>query len=191
MSGFSYPPQHRSIFCNRTLNMRSIKAIGYDMDYTLIHYKEDEWEKRAYEYLRKKLLAQGFPVEGLSFDSMMMTRGLVIDIEKGNILKTNRFGYVKQAYHGTKALDYKVVQDIYSRNIISLVEDKFIFLNTLFSLSEGCMYAQLVDLLDQHKLPDVVGYNDLYAVVKRSLDAAHMEGELKAEIVGNPDRFVL
>lgn len=28
----------RGIFCSRTLNLRSISAIGYDMDYTLIHY---------------------------------------------------------------------------------------------------------------------------------------------------------
>lgn len=26
------------IFCSRTLNLRSISAIGYDMDYTLMHY---------------------------------------------------------------------------------------------------------------------------------------------------------
>lgn len=28
----------RGIFCSRTLNLRSISAIGYDMDYTLMHY---------------------------------------------------------------------------------------------------------------------------------------------------------
>lgn len=28
----------RGIFCSRTLNLRSISAVGYDMDYTLMHY---------------------------------------------------------------------------------------------------------------------------------------------------------
>lgn len=28
----------RGIFCSRTLSLRSITTIGYDMDYTLIHY---------------------------------------------------------------------------------------------------------------------------------------------------------
>ncbi len=32
------PPQ-RGVFANRTLNLRSIRAIGYDMDYTLVHYR--------------------------------------------------------------------------------------------------------------------------------------------------------
>uniref|UniRef100_A0A6N2K9R4 5'-nucleotidase n=1 Tax=Salix viminalis TaxID=40686 RepID=A0A6N2K9R4_SALVM len=40
--GISSPPSARNssrgIFCSRTLNLRSISAIGYDMDYTLIHY---------------------------------------------------------------------------------------------------------------------------------------------------------
>ncbi|MET0283873.1 MAG: 5'-nucleotidase domain-containing protein, partial [Polyangiales bacterium] len=30
-------PPGRRLFCNRTLNMRSIKAVGFDMDYTLVH----------------------------------------------------------------------------------------------------------------------------------------------------------
>ena len=33
--------------------------------------------------------------------------------------------------------------------IIDLAERRWVFLNTLFSLSEACLYAQVVDLLDQ------------------------------------------
>lgn len=35
---FSVRHSPRGIFCTRTLNLRSISVIGYDMDYTLIHY---------------------------------------------------------------------------------------------------------------------------------------------------------
>ncbi|MBL8738804.1 MAG: hypothetical protein JNL12_20410, partial [Planctomycetes bacterium] len=37
------PPPERAVFCNRTLNMRSIKAVGFDMDYTLVHYDVQAW----------------------------------------------------------------------------------------------------------------------------------------------------
>lgn len=37
----------RGVYCSRTLNLRSIKAIGYDMDYTLIHYDVNAWEVRC------------------------------------------------------------------------------------------------------------------------------------------------
>src|SRR6185437_2361287 len=80
-------PRERGLFCNRTLNLRSIRAIGYDMDYTLIHYVTEAWERVAYEHLRAKLLAVGWPVEGLAFDSGSVIRGLCLDRELGNIVK--------------------------------------------------------------------------------------------------------
>jgi hypothetical protein len=52
-SSFPRPPAAREIFCNRTLNLRSIRAIGYDMDYTLVHYRTEEWERRAYQYMQR------------------------------------------------------------------------------------------------------------------------------------------
>ena len=185
------PAPEREIFCNRTLNLRAIEAIGYDMDYTLIHYREEAWELRAYEHLRRSFLERGWPVDELRFDPEMMERGLVLDIELGNILEANRFGFVKQAYHGTARMKLGQLREAYARTIVDLALPRYLFLNTLFSLSEGCMYAQLVDLLDAGKLTGALGYADLYRLVKRSLDAAHMEGELKAEILADPDAFVV
>jgi pentatricopeptide repeat protein len=45
----------RKLFCNRTLNLRAIKAIGYDMDYTLIHYHVEKWEECAYEHMKQHM----------------------------------------------------------------------------------------------------------------------------------------
>lgn len=184
------PPAVRGIFCNRTLNMRAIRAIGYDMDYTLIHYRVDAWERHAYEYLRRKLLARGWPVDELSFDAEIVARGLIIDIELGNVVKANRFGYIKEACHGTRHLSYEQLRDVYALTFVELSVDRFVFINTLFSLSEVCMYAQLVDKLDARELPEVLGYADLYREVRQSLDEAHWEGDMKAEIMSDPDRFI-
>ena len=184
-------PTERKVFCNRTLNMRSIHAIGYDMDYTLIHYHVEEWERRAYEYLKKDLLRQGWPIDKLEFDSKMVCRGLVIDTEQGNLVKANRFGFVKHAQHGTQPLGFEAQRQMYSRTLVDLADRRWVFLNTLFSLSEGCMFAQLVDLLDKRLIHEVLGYADLYERVKEVLEAAHMEGRLKAEIISQPERFVV
>ena len=46
----------RAVFCSQSLNLRAIRLIGYDMDYTLIHYKVKEWEGRAYFYAKENLL---------------------------------------------------------------------------------------------------------------------------------------
>jgi len=180
----------RSLFCNRTLNLRSIRAIGYDMDYTLIHYRVEAWEARAYQHVKDRLLALGWPVAQLEFEPASVIRGLVIDTETGNLIKANRFGFVKKAVHGTRTLDFDAQRATYSRTIVDLSEPRWVFLNTLFSMSEACIYRQLVDLLDQHQLPGVMGYRDLYQAVRHHLDATHLEGKLKAEIIEHPEPFV-
>jgi hypothetical protein len=94
-------------------------------------------------------------------------RGLILDIELGNIVKANRFGYVKRAFHGTRPMEYDEQREAYRRLIIDLADPRYVFLNTLFSLSEASMYCQLVDRLEQGMIPGAVGYADLYRIVKR------------------------
>lgn len=185
------PSYAQKVFCNRTLNMRSIRAIGYDMDYTLIHYRVEQWERRAYEYLKQAFVDAGWPLESYQFDSEMVCRGLVIDTLNGNLLKPNRFGFVKRAVHGTEPLHFEAQRQMYSRTIIDLADRRWVFLNTLFSLSEGCMYAQLVDIVSQGKSPKVIRYSELYEEVRLVLEAAHLEGKLKAEIIADPEKYVI
>ncbi len=184
-------PPGRGIYCNRTLNLRSVRAIGYDMDYTLIHYNVEEWERCAYEFLRDKLLERGWPIGDLAFGPGAVIRGLIIDRELGNIVKADRFGYVKRAVHGSRMLTHDEQRAAYSRAIVDLTEDRWRFLNTFFSLSEACLYAQLVDLFDAGGLPGVFGYADLHSRVRTSLDETHMDGALKARILADPKRFVV
>ena len=180
----------RGLFCNRTLNLRGIQAIGYDMDYTLVHYHMQEWEQRAYNFIKEGLLEKGWPVDDLTFDPSLVIRGLVLDTEHGNVVKANRFGYVKRAFHGTEPLGFEAQRDVYQRTLVDLGEDRWHFLNTLFSISSACMYMQLVELLDADELGGSMGYGDLFEIVQHTLDEAHMEGRLKEKIIANPERFV-
>jgi 5'-nucleotidase len=184
-------PRGRGVFCNRTLNFRALRAIGYDMDYTLVDYRADEFELRVYEFARERLLRDGWPVGNLTFDPGMVARGLVIDTELGNLVKANRFGFVKRSMHGTQSLDFARQRELYTHTIIDLAESRWAFLNTLFSLSEGCLFSQMVDLLDQGLLPQVKGYAELFARVRATVDAQHLEGHLKAEIAAAPERYVV
>jgi len=184
------PPASRGVFTNRTLNLRPIKAIGYDLDYTLVHYHVLAWEHRAYEHLQQGLVELGWPAGDLEFDATFIIRGLAVDTKLGNIVKANRFGYVKRAYHGLAPLEYDAQRQAYSRTPVDLTDDRWVFLNTLFSLSKGCMYAQLVDRLDNNQLPRGMTYRELFRVVSRTLDQAHGQGHLKREIIAKPEHFV-
>ena len=189
--GPAIPPERR-IYSSRTLNLRSIGAIGYDMDYTLVHYRTEAWEERAYARMRELLADEGWPVAGLEFDPDLVIRGLVIDVELGNVVKPNRFGYVVRAAHGTRRLEFDEQREIYRHTPVDLAAPRFVFLNTLFSLSECCLYAQLVDRYDARldHFPKVHSYTDLYRKVRSSVERAHVEGVIKKEITDNPQRYV-
>lgn len=191
VSQVSLPPLPRRVFCNRTLNLRAIQVVGCDMDYTLIHYDSERWERRAYEYVKQTFAARGWPVDDLEFRPELATLGLLIDLELGNLVKANRFGHVRNASHGTHMLQFEAWRQAYGSAPVDLSEGRWQVMNTLFSLSEACLYVQLVDLLDGGKLEPGLGYRDLYAAVRRALDATHLEGELKREILSKPERYVV
>ena len=191
----------RGVFCTRTLDMRGIKGIGYDMDYTLIDYKMILLEERVYHYSKEFLRSKGFPVSGLTFDHDTVVRGLAIDRQLGNTLKVDRFGYVQRATHGTTELSPAEIAEVYGGvPPIDLRDSRWIFLNTLFSVSEGCLYAQLVDRLDSGELLQKCQdpfdatrcstYEQLYSAVSRALFKAHVQGTMKAEVMQDPLRFV-
>ena len=183
-------PASRGLFCNRTLNLRGVRAIGYDMDYTLIHYFVDEWERAAFEHAREVLAAQGWPVADLTFDPNAFTLGLTFDLELGNLVKATRFGYTVRAQHGARVLTFRDLRDTYYGTVVELGEDRFEFMNTLFELSRASLWCQLVELHDRAPLPGISSYAHLYRAIDSALGTVHTDGSLKAAIVAEPKRFV-
>ncbi|XP_077217749.1 uncharacterized protein LOC143852238 isoform X2 [Tasmannia lanceolata] len=192
---FSSRHSPRSIFCSRTLNLRSISAIGYDMDYTLIQYNLMAWEGRAYDYIMANLKSMGFPVDGLEFDHKLVIRGLIMDKDRGNVVKADRFGYVKRAMHGTRMLSTRTVSEMYGREVVDLrKESRWQFLHTAFSVSGSVTFMQMVDRLDEGVFPAELGpldYSGLSKTIDKAIIRAHVEGQLKSEIMADPERFVV
>ena len=187
---FVLPPPERGVFANRTLNMRTVEAVGYDMDYTLIHYEVDEWEAAAFAAARDVLAKRGWPVADLEFDPREFTIGLVFDLRLGNVVKATRFGYPVRAQHGNELMSFEQQRDVYRETVVELSSDRFEFMNTLFELSRASLFCQLVAIHDTKPLPGIGSYADLYDVINAALGEAHMAGVLKAEIIADPDRFV-
>jgi HAD superfamily 5'-nucleotidase-like hydrolase len=133
---------------------------------------------------------RGWPVGGLAFDPASVIQGLAFDLELGNLVKATRFGYVIRAHHGTRQLAFDDQRAAYSSIFVDLADPRWEFMNTLFSLSEANLFAQLVDLLDASRLPETLGYRDLHRVLRMALDEAHNLSELKQLIMADPGRFV-
>ena len=57
------------VFCNRELKMSGIRAIGFDMDYTLAQYQQPAFDKLAFDGAKEKLVKKlGYPEEVLDFE---------------------------------------------------------------------------------------------------------------------------
>ncbi|WZZ06978.1 hypothetical protein YC2023_092899 [Brassica napus] len=185
------------IFCNRSLNMKNIIAVGFDMDYTLAQYKSETFESLAYEGTVRKLVYDlGYPRELLewTFDWNYMVRGLVLDKKKGNILKMDRHKYVKVAYHGFKELSKQEKVDVYGTSLVrdSFDEPDYALIDTLFSLAEAYLFAQLVDFKDNNpdKIPKDVDYARMYKDVRSAVDMCHRDGTLKQMVAKNPNKYI-
>ncbi len=187
-----YIDSENKIFVNRTLNMNTIKLIGFDMDYTLVTYNVPAFEEKTYSILKNKLIKDySYPTDILNFkfDSNFIIRGLVIDTETGDFLKVNRYGFVRIASHGTQFLSYEQLKDKYGVNSIDLSDKRYYIVHTMFSKAQGCLYAQLVDFYEKQGITP--NYKKMFQEVERSLNNAHMEKDLKGDVVAFPDKYLI
>ncbi|MCR9204518.1 MAG: HAD-IG family 5'-nucleotidase, partial [Halobacteriovoraceae bacterium] len=181
-----------SVFINRTINMKKIKAIGFDMDYTLVRYNSEAFERLTHQETVKKLHSvKKYPKEvlKLDFDYNRSIQGLVLDRFRGHLLKVSRFGKVKEAYHGLKPLDFKTMQEVYANRVIDLSLEQFQSLDTSFSISNGVLFCQLVQLKkDGLDLPD---FYQISVDVKAMLDLNHSDSTLKGQVGKNLKDYII
>ena len=181
-----------SVFVNRTLNMKKIEAIGFDMDYTLVQYKTEAFEEFVHGLVAKKMVETlGYPkdVLDLKFNFKLVIQGLIIDRHHGNLLQVSRYGKVKIAHHGLTPLTYDQQQKLYKNKVIDLSSAQYQSMDTNFSVSNGVLYAQLVDLKD--KGMDLPDYEKLSKDIKYAIDLAHSDGSLKNYAVENIEKFII
>ena len=189
------------VFCNRSLNMANIAAVGFDMDYTLAMYKPETFEVLAYESACKKLVeVYGYPEEITAFryDHAYMVRGLVVDKKRGNILKMDRHKYVKVAHHGFQELDADTRLKTYcdTAKVDQFDGGNYANVDTLFALGETYLFCQLVELRDAMKETDpshpftAKAFDEIYDEIRASVDLCHRDGTLKRAVANDPAAFI-
>lgn len=181
------------IYCNRSLNMKTIKAVGFDMDYTLALYKPETFEALAYAETLKKLVSLGYPEEILAwtFDWNHMVRGLCIDKERGNIIKMDRHRYVKVAYHGFGELSREERRKLYdAARILSYEEPDFAMVDTLFTLADAYLFSQIVELKDRKPGSVQKDYVQIYRDVRSAIDLCHRDGSIKLRVAEDPGKYI-
>jgi len=180
------------VFINRVLNMKNIKVIGFDMDYTLVRYNAEAFEELTHTLAAQRLSENPeYPdeVKNLKFDFKRAIVGLVIDKRNGNLLQVSRHGKVKIAYHGLVPLDYHRQQTIYQEMAIDLRDPDFHSLDTSFAISYGVLFSQLVQMKsDGYPLPS---YHILADDVNRVIDTLHQDDSIKSRLRSDFNRYVI
>ena len=185
------PPSHK-VFALRDLPFAEVKAVGFDMDYTLARYRSPEIDALAFtKALRFLVREKDYPVFLLEshYDPAFAVRGLILDGEHGNLLKLAADRQVVRATHGRRMLEPAEIEAVYGRRRLTVSVPGFRSIDTLFEISECGLYAQLVDALDAGKLPGKT-YMGLFHDVRWAIDTAHRQGDMKAEILSHRDFFI-
>mmetsp|Transcript_23516 Transcript_23516/g.49658 ORF Transcript_23516/g.49658 Transcript_23516/m.49658 type:complete len:651 (+) Transcript_23516:166-2118(+) len=193
------PISATDVFCNRELRFDNLRAIGFDMDYTLAQYQQPAFDKLAFDGAKEKLVhSLGYPEEVLDFeyDHAYWVRGLIIDTQRGNFLKIDRHKYVRMAYHGFQPISSNMRKYLYSRTfnkVPSFTEKYFVNMDTLFQHVDAHLFASLVEMKDygEHEFLDGKTYEEIYRQVRECVDLCHRDGVIKDEVARNPEKYLV
>jgi 5'-nucleotidase len=206
------------VFVNRALRLDKIKWFGFDMDYTLAEYIHPAYDEMIYDFTKERLIDMGYPpsIKALKYDHSFPIRCLYIDRQLGNLLKVGKFGEILQCMHGRTAYtkqetvaEYPAMQ-IHSDDI----EKRYFPQQTLFSMPECCLYADIIDHLespqrsvsvrrssateladhfsdgDTLKCNLQMTYKHLHIDVRTAIDWVHQAGVLKEKTLKDLPRYV-
>lgn len=141
-----------AVYTNRDLDLAQIKLVGFDMDYTLAIYKKQPMEQLQYDLTVERLITRaGYPEEirRLKYDPTFIVRGLILDKRNGHLIKMDTHGRVARVFHGRDRLSADQVREHYKNAKIRLASTSFASIDTLFSMPEACLYANLVDYFEE------------------------------------------
>ncbi|MGD9752909.1 MAG: HAD-IG family 5'-nucleotidase [Acidimicrobiia bacterium] len=184
------PAGVRRIYCNRSLRFDHVCAVGFDMDYTLAIYDQQQMDELQSRLTLQRLVERGYPddVATIRVPTEFAIRGLLVDVGRGNVLKMDRYRYVKRAYHGLHPLSRAERRELYEARRLRPGVDRYHWVDTLYSLADVAVYAGVIDHLERTgRRPD---YRQLFADVRLCADAAHASGEVNAELEIDLSRYV-
>jgi len=178
------------MFVNRSLNFGNIKLIGFDMDHTLAPYNKETFEALAFEKTLHKFIEAGYPEElsRLTYKHDFVIRGLMVDRERGNILKADQHKYVKDAYNGYRRLSKEERHTLYNQQ--SYKAQDFLSIDTFFALSEVQIFEDLVEYMNANPEKIQKSFSEVYGDLRKFIDQAHADGSIKKEVLRNPEKYI-
>ncbi|MBS1786003.1 MAG: HAD-IG family 5'-nucleotidase [Acidobacteria bacterium] len=185
-------PPSKKVFALRNLPLGEIRAIGFDMDYTLARYRSPEIDALAFrKAIRLLVRERAYPLWLLDapYDPDFAARGLVLDGSRGNLLKMDRERQVVRATHGARPMETSEMEAAYGRRRLDAGAKGFRSIDTLFEIPECALFALLVEASDGDRIQGKSSM-DIFQDVRWAIDTTHRNGEMKGEILEHRDFFI-
>jgi HAD superfamily 5'-nucleotidase-like hydrolase len=183
-------PRAQRVYVNRNLKMSAVDWVGFDMDYTLAIYDQDQMDRLAIQATLGKLTARGWPasITEVPYHPGFPIRGLLVDKQLGNVLKMDRYKVVQKGYHGMRPLSREEIRSLYHARKLRPASPRFHWIDTLYALADVSLYAGLVDGLEARGV--VIDYARLFEDIRACIDEAHRDGTIVDRVLANVARFV-
>ncbi|XP_023303739.2 5'-nucleotidase domain-containing protein 1 [Lucilia cuprina] len=203
----------------KEFHLMDYDIIGFDLDGTLLRYDLNNMVPLEHKLLREFLVKEkNYPKELLEqkFDSQFIQKGLIIDSDRGNILKLSSDGTILKAAHGTRFLNDKEICKVYGearkwdvaqqyiKDPLAAwngpLADKLRTLLDYFDIAASLVFAQTVDVLDRMVPNNKLTKNDykiwpdmlsgLIQIYSREHFATGASAYFEA-LKGNPEKYLL
>ena len=184
-------PRAKRVHVNRNLRLETVAWVGFDMDYTLAIYRHPEMDRLAIEATVRKMVERHGRPESLiamPFRSDFPIRGVHVDKKLGNVLKMDRYRYVKRAYHGMRELTKEERRQHYHSRPVRAGTKRYHWVDTLYALPEVTVYAAAIEHLEH--LGIEVDYGKLFDEVRECIDLAHQDGSITGPIAADPEKYL-
>lgn len=184
-------PRRERIYVNRNLRFDLVSMVGFDMDYTLAIYHQEQMDRLSIEATAAKLVELGYPerLRAMAYRADFPIRGLLIDRKLGNVLKMDRYRYVKKAYHGMRELTREERHLHYHSRPVRVGSERYHWVDTLYALSEVAVFAAAIE--DLEAAGEAVDPGRLFDDIRRSIDLAHQDGSILDAILREPERYIV
>ncbi|XP_055709133.1 5'-nucleotidase domain-containing protein 1 [Phlebotomus papatasi] len=162
-------------------NLSDYDFVGFDLDNTVLRYNirnvvEMEYQQLAKYLVNKKGYSAKLLHQTLEDGVDFLQKGLVLDCEKGNILRISRTGTVLRAAHGSRFLtDDEIIGYYGPEKRWSLIEQ---YSSNILDIWNGPVSMKLRNLLDYFDMPVSL----LFSRIVDTIDAEHGKVQSKYSV---------
>jgi len=190
-------------------------CVGFDLDNTLLRYNVTNLVYMEYEMLARFLVdKRGYSGDLLKpltdNDLDFMQKGLLLDFERGNVLRVSPDGVIRRACHGSRLLSTDQIREIYPeqrweatdtfcRDVMATwngpLSEKIRSLLDYFDIVASVAFARVVDTLDEEHGSPLDRYNiwpDILDGLIHMFSREHFQSNkgIFGHIKRNPEKYL-